>query len=85
MINLFDRFIAIIQSTKVHFFVHQKFHFENEPKQKALMQSLEDSNLSLLNEVGELLTIKLLVTEIKVSILKSLVFTKTQNLKTLFK
>ena len=44
-----------MQSTKSSLLRHQKdLHFENEPKQKALMQSLEDSNLSLLNEVGEI-------------------------------
>lgn len=82
--NLVDRFVAIMQSTKSSLLRHQKdLHFENEPKQKALMQSLEDSNLSLLNEVGEIVNNQTLDDATKVSILKSLVATKTKNLKTL--
>ena len=72
-----------MQSTKSSLLRHQKdLHFENEPKQKALMQSLEDSNLSLLNEVGEIVNNQTLDDATKVSILKSLVATKTKNLKT---
>jgi len=53
--NLIDRFIATIQSTKSSLLRHQKdLHFTNEPKQKALIQSLEDSNLSILNEVSNI-------------------------------
>ena len=82
--NLVDRFVAIMQSTKSSLLRHQKdLHFENEPKQKALMQSLEDSNLSLLNEVGEIVNNQTLDDATKVSILKSLVATKTKNLKIL--
>lgn len=42
------------------------------------MQSLEDSNLSLLNEVGEIVNNQTLDDATKVSILKSLVATKTK-------
>lgn len=82
--NLIDRFIAIMQSTKSSLLRHQKdFQFENEPKQRALTQSLEDSNLSILNEVSGIVNNETLDDTAKVSTLKSLIVTKTKNLKTL--
>jgi TnpA family transposase len=82
--NLIDRFIAIIQSIKSSLFRHQKdLHFENEPKQRALVQSLEDSNLSILNEMGSILDNDTLDDSAKIVILKSLYETKSKTLKTL--
>jgi hypothetical protein len=82
--NLIDRFIAIIQSIKSSLLRHQKdLHFENEPKQRALVQSLEDSNLSILNDLSSILNNEKLSDKNKIIALKSLVDAKMQNLKTL--
>lgn len=82
--NLIDRFIAIMQSTKSSLLRHQKdLHFENEPKQRALVQSLEDSNLSILNDVSSIVNNEKLSDRDKIIALRALVETKTQNLKTL--
>lgn len=58
-------------------------YFENEPKQKALIQSLEDSNLLILNEVNQILDNDQISDSIKIATLKSLVKIKTVNLKIL--
>jgi hypothetical protein len=82
--NLVDRFIAIIQSIKSSLLRHQKeLYFENEPKQKTLIQSLEDLNLSLLNDVNHILNNDEISDSIKIDTLKLLVATKTTNLKIL--
>ncbi len=82
--NLIDRFIATIQSTKSSLLRFQKdLHFTNEPKQKALIQSLEDSNLSILNEVSNIVNNEKLSNAAKIATLKSLIATKTTNLKTI--
>ena len=82
--NLIDRFIAIMQSTKSSLLRHQKdLHFENEPKQRALVQSLEDSNLSILNDVSSIVNNEKLSDRDKIIALRALVETKKQNLKTL--
>ena len=82
--NLMDRFIAIVQSIKSSLLRHQKdLYFENEPKQKALIQSLEDSNLLILNEVNQILDNDQISDSIKIATLKSLVKIKTVNLKIL--
>ena len=50
--NIIDRFISIIQSTKSSILRHQKdLYFENEPNKKALIKSLENSNLSIINNL----------------------------------
>lgn len=80
--NLIDRFIATIQSTISSLLRYQKdLHFTNEPKQKALMQSLEDSNLSILNEVSIIINNEKLSNATKIATLKSLIDIKTTNLK----
>jgi TnpA family transposase len=82
--NLIDRFTAIIQSIKSSLFRHQRdLHFKNEPKQRALVQSLEDSNLSILNEVSCIVNHETLDDATKILTLKSLITTKTTNLKTI--
>lgn len=82
--NLMDRFISIIQSIKSTLLRNQKdLYFENEPKQKALIQSLEDSNLLILNEVNQILDNDQISDSIKIATLKSLVKIKTVNLKIL--
>lgn len=73
-----------MQSTKSSLLRHQKdLHFENEPKQRALVQSLEDSNLSILNDVSSIVNNEKLSDRDKIIALRALVETKTQNLKTL--
>ncbi len=82
--NLVDRFVAITQSTKSSLLRHQKeLYFANEPKQKLLLQSLEDSNLSILNEVSSIVNDDKLNDTVKIVTLKTLIATKTGNLKTL--
>ncbi len=82
--NLIDRFISIVQSTKNSLLRHQKdLHFENEPKQRELIQALEDSNLSILNEVGEIVNNENCSDRDKIVALKSLVALKMQDVKVL--
>jgi hypothetical protein len=79
--NLIDRFISIIQTNKNALLRYQKdISFENEPKQRNLMQSLEESNISLLNEFSSVLNNNNLNDAIKVNTLKSLIDTKTRDL-----
>ena len=83
--NLVDRFIAIIQSTKNTLLRHQKdLHFQNEPKQTALITSLENANISILNEVSQIINSDTIDDTTKISTLKSLINSKTQALKSLF-
>ena len=82
--NLVDRLIAIMQSTKNTLLRHQKdFHFENEPKQRGLLQALEDSNLSILNEVNGIINDAKWSDQHKIAALRSLVATKMQSIKIL--
>ncbi|MEA3227878.1 MAG: Tn3 family transposase [Campylobacterota bacterium] len=82
--NLIDRFISIVQSAKNSLFRHQKeLTFKHEPLKKALMQSLEDSNLSIINDVNKILENDTISDSNKVSQLKEILASKTQNLKTL--
>ena len=82
--NFIDRFISIIQTTKNSLFRHQKeLSFKYEPLKKALTQSLEDSNLSIINDVNAILENNKIHDSNKVSQLKEIIASKTQNLKTL--
>jgi TnpA family transposase len=82
--NLIDRFISIIQTTKNSLFRHQKeLSFKHEPLKKALAQSLEDSNLSIINDVNAILENDKINDSSKVSQLKEIMAAKTLNLKTL--
>lgn len=82
--NLIDRFIAIIQSTKSSLLRFQKeLNFENEPMKKALIQALEDANLSIINEVNSILNDEYVNDTDKVIKMKVLITTQTQNLKIL--
>ena len=82
--NLIDRFISIIQTTKNSLFRHQKdLSFKYEPLKKAITQSLEDSNLSIINDVNAILENNKISDSSKVSQLKEIIASKTQNLKTL--
>jgi TnpA family transposase len=82
--NLIDRFISIIKTTKNSLFRHQKeLSFKHEPLKKALAQSLEDSNLSIINDVNKVLDDNNMNDSSKVSQLKKIMATKTLKLKTL--
>ncbi len=82
--NLIDRFISIIQTTKNSLLRHQKeLNFKHEPLKKALVQSLEDSNLSIINDLNKILEDNTMSDSHKVSQLKEIIATKTKNLKTI--
>ena len=50
--NLVDRFISIVQTAKNSSLRSQKeYSFEQEPQKNRVMQSLEDANLSTLNDI----------------------------------
>lgn len=82
--NLIDRFIAIIQSTKSSLLRFQKeLNFENEPMKKALIQALEDANLSIINEINSILDDEYANDADKVKKMQILIASKTENLKIL--
>jgi len=82
--NFIDRFISIIQTTKNSLFRHQKeLSFKHEPLKKALAQSLEDSNLSIINDINKVLEDDTINDSSKVSQLKEIIAYKTKNLKNL--
>ena len=82
--NLIDRFIAIIQSAKSSLLRYQKdLNYEFEPMKKELIQSLEDANLSIINDINTILDDKKLSDSDKVKSMQTLVSSKTQSLKTI--
>jgi TnpA family transposase len=80
--NLIDRFIATVQSAKNSSFRAQKeFSFELEPQKNKMLQSLEDANLSTLNEIETIVKNEKLSAVKKVNAIAFLVENKTQSLK----
>ena len=80
--NLIDRFIATVQSAKNSSFRAQKeFSFELEPQKNKMLQSLEDANLSTLNEIETIVKNEKLSAVKKVNAIALLVENKTQSLK----
>lgn len=80
--NLIDRFISTIQSAKNSSFRAQKdFSFELEPQKNKVLQSLEDANISTLNDIEMVLVNKQLTAEEKISSIENLVKQKTHALQ----
>jgi TnpA family transposase len=80
--NLIDRFISTVQTAKNSSFRAQKdFSFELEPKKNQVLQSLEDANISTLNEIEAIVKDEKLSAVKKVATITTLVTTKTQYLK----
>jgi len=79
--NLIDRFISVTQSAKNSTLRAQKdFSFEQEPKKNNIIKSLEDINLSTLNDITTVIKDKKLSAIKKVSAIESLVDTKSKLL-----
>ncbi len=80
--NIIDRFISIIQSSKNSILRHQKdLYFENEPNKKELIQSLENANLSIINNISTILNDKSFNDATKIKAMHSLVEVEKINLK----
>lgn len=80
--NLIDRFIATVQTAKNSSFRAQKeFSFELEPQKNKMLQSLEDANLSTLNEIETIVKDEKLSAVKKVTAIALLVENRTQSLK----
>jgi hypothetical protein len=80
--NLIDRFISTVQTAKNSSFRAQKdFSFEIEPKKNKMLQSLEDANISTLNEIEAIVKDEKLSAVKKVATIATLVAKKTQYLK----
>jgi TnpA family transposase len=79
--NLIDRFISTVQTVKNSSFRAQKdFSFELEPKKNQVLKSLEDANISTLNEIEKIVKDEKLSAVKKVNIISELVEQKTQLL-----
>jgi TnpA family transposase len=79
--NLIDRFISTVQTAKNSSFRAQKdFSFELEPKKNQVLKSLEDANISTLNEIEKIVKDEKLSAVKKVNIISELVEQKTQLL-----
>jgi len=79
--NLIDRFISTVQSAKNASFRAQKeFSFALEPKKNHVLQSLEDTHLSALNEIGSIVKDQKLSAVKKVDAIAAIVMQKTQSL-----
>ncbi len=80
--NLIDRFISIVQTAKNSSFRAQKeFSFEQEPQKNRVMQSLEDANLSTLNDIEVIVKDSNLSALKKVAAIENLLEKKTAVLK----
>ena len=80
--NLIDRFIATVQSAKNSSLRAQKdLSFELEPKKNKVLELLEDTNLSILNEIEAVIKNEKLSAIKKVIAIENLVTIKTQQLK----
>ena len=80
--NLIDRFISIIQTAKNSSLRSQKeFSFEQEPQKNRVMQSLEDANLSTLNDIESIVKDSNLSALKKVTAIENLLEKKTAVLK----
>jgi len=82
--NLIDRFIAVTQSAKNSSLrVQKEFSFEQEPKKDNIIRSLEDINLTTLNDISSVIKDKSLSAIKKVSVIEALVDTKSKLLTTI--
>jgi len=80
--NLVDRFISTVQTAKNSSLRAQKeCSFELEPQKNRVMQSLEDANLSTLNDIEYVIKDNTLSAEKKVTVIEALITKKTQALK----
>jgi len=80
--NLIDRFISTVQTAKNSSLRAQKeYSFEMEPQKNRVMQSLEDANLSTLNDIERVIRDTTLSAVKKVAAIEQLVEKKTQTLK----
>ena len=80
--NLIDRFISTVQTAKNSSLRAQKeYSFELEPQKNRVMQSLEDANLSTLNDIESVIKDATLSAVKKIVAIEILVEKKTQTLK----
>lgn len=80
--NLIDRFISTVQTARNSSFRAQKvFSFEQEPQKNRVIHSLENANLSTLNEIELVIRDNALSAVKKVSAIEKLVEKKTILLK----
>ena len=80
--NLVDRFISIVQTAKNSSLRSQKeYSFEQEPQKNRVMQSLEDANLSTLNDIEAIVKDSNLSALKKVVAIENLLEKKTVALK----
>lgn len=79
--NLIDRFISIVQSAKNASLRSQKeASFKQEPNKNRIIQSLEESNLSIINEMNAILKNETLTASKKVTLVKALLEQKSNVL-----
>jgi len=79
--NLIDRFISIVQSAKNSSLRSQKeASFKQEPNKNRIIQSLEESNLSIINEIDAILKNETVNASTKVYLIKQLVEKKSSVL-----
>ena len=80
--NLIDRFISTVQTAKNSSLRSQKeYSFEQEPHKNLIMQSLENANLSTLNDIEAIIKDDNLSPVIKVDTIEKLLQQKTMALK----
>jgi len=80
--NLIDRFISTVQTAKNSSLRAQKeYSFEMEPQKNRVMQSLENTNLSTLNDIESVIKDTTLSAVKKVAAIEQLVEKKIQTLK----
>lgn len=80
--NLIDRFISIVQTAKNSSFRAQKeYSFEQEPHKNKVIQSLENINISTLNEIETVIEDNELSAVKKVALIENLVIQKSILLK----
>ena len=76
--NLVDRFISIVQTAKNSSFRAQKeYSFEQEPQKNRVIQSLEDTNQSTLDEIKSVLKNATLSADNKIDVITEVVEAKT--------
>ncbi|MBA1420521.1 MAG: Tn3 family transposase [Epsilonproteobacteria bacterium] len=79
--NLIDRFISIVQSAKnASLRLQKEASFKQEPNKSRIIQSLEESNLSIINEMNAILKNETLNASKKVTLVKELLEQKSNVL-----
>ena len=79
--NLVDRFISIVQSAKnTSLRLQKEASFKQEPNKNRIIQSLEESNLSIINEMSAILKNEKLNASTKVTMVKELLEQKSNAL-----